>query len=141
MEGALAPVKPHHIFETVLYATDLAEVEQFYRDVIGLEVLGRGQAAAVFRCGEGVLLIFNPDVARRTGRGVPPHGAEGAGHIAFAMPVADLDRWREHFQASGVPIEMEVAWPEGGRSIYVRDPAGNSVELAPPTIWGGGWKF
>jgi len=88
----------------------------------------------------GVQEVFH-NVAQRPGRGVPSHGAQGAGHIAFAMPVADLDRWREHFQASGVPIEMEVAWPEGGRSIYVRDPAGNSVELAPPTIWGGGWKF
>jgi hypothetical protein len=36
-----------------------------------------------------------------------------------------------------VPIEREIEWDEGGTSIYVRDPAGNSVELAPPTIWGG----
>ena len=36
---------------------------------------------------------------------------------------------------------MEVPWPEGGRSIYFRDPAGNSLELAPPTLWGGGWDF
>jgi hypothetical protein len=36
-----------------------------------------------------------------------------------------------------VEIEREVDWDEGGTSLYVRDPAGNSVELAPPTIWGG----
>ena len=54
-------MRPGHIFETVLYGEDLAAMEQFYRDVIGLEVLGRGKAAAVFRCGDGVLLIFNPD--------------------------------------------------------------------------------
>ncbi len=134
-------MKARQIFETVLYARDLAAVEDFYRDAIGLEVLSRGKAVAVFRCGEGVLLIFDPAVTQRTGRGVPTHGTEGPGHIAFAMPDAELDRWREHLQARGVPIEMEVVWPEGGRSIYVRDPAGNSVELAPPTIWGGGWKF
>jgi hypothetical protein len=28
-----------------------------------------------------------------------------------------------------------VEWPGGGRSIYFRDPAGNSVELGTPAIW------
>ena len=35
----------------------------------------------------------------------------------------------------GVAIEAEVEWPSGGRSLYFRDPAGNVVELAPPTLW------
>jgi catechol 2,3-dioxygenase-like lactoylglutathione lyase family enzyme len=26
--------------------------------------------------------------------------------------------------------------PRGGRSFYFRDPAGNSLELATPRIWG-----
>ncbi|MDQ3546548.1 MAG: glyoxalase/bleomycin resistance/extradiol dioxygenase family protein, partial [Verrucomicrobiota bacterium] len=43
--------------------------------------------------------------------------------------------WRERLQEAGVAIESEVEWPEGGRSLYFRDPAGNSVELAPPTLW------
>jgi hypothetical protein len=29
-----------------------------------------------------------------------------------------------------------VRWPRGGRSLYVRDPGGNSIELASPRIWG-----
>jgi hypothetical protein len=37
----------------------------------------------------------------------------------------------------GVAIEKEIDWQEGGASLYLRDPAGNSIELAPPTIWGG----
>lgn len=138
MPGAM---KARAIFETVLYATDIDRAEEFYRRVFGLEVLRRGAAAVVFRCGAGVLLIFDADAARRPGRPVPSHGSEGAGHVAFSMPDAEIESWREHLKANSVPIEMEVAWPEGGRSIYVRDPAGNSVELAPPTIWGGGWQF
>ena len=134
-------MKARGIFETVLYAKDLDAAEAFYRTVFGLEVLWRGAAAVVFRCGAGVLLVFNPEVTRRPGRGVPSHGAEGAGHVAFSMPDEELDSWRAHLNAQGVPIEMEVSWPEGGRSLYVRDPAGNSVELAPPTLWGGGWRF
>ncbi len=35
---------------------------------------------------------------------------------------------------------MEVNWDQGGTSLYFRDPAGNSIELAPPTLWGG-WEF
>ena len=134
-------MKAGGVFETVLYARDLDAAEDFYRRVFGLEVLGRAAVAVVFRCGSGVLLVFNPDLTRRPGRGVPSHGAEGAGHIAFAMPDSELESWRDHLYAQSVPIEMEVTWPEGGRSLYVRDPAGNSVELAPPTLWGGGWQF
>jgi catechol 2,3-dioxygenase-like lactoylglutathione lyase family enzyme len=129
------------IFETVLYARDLAGAERFYRDVFGLEVLERWEVLVAFRCGPGVLLVFNPDLARRPDRGVPSHGGDGPGHVAFAMPLGEADEWKRRFAALGVDIEMEVEWPEGGRSLYVRDPAGNSVELAPPTLWGGGWRF
>jgi hypothetical protein len=34
-------------------------------------------------------------------------------------------------------VEREVGWPDGSSSLYVCDPAGNSVELAPPSLWGG----
>ena len=29
-------------------------------------------------------------------------------------------------------------WPNGARSLYFRDPAGNSVEIAEPRLWFGG---
>ena len=43
--------------------------------------------------------------------------------------------WREHLERSGIVIEADVVWPSGGESLYIRDPAGNSVELASPSIW------
>jgi catechol 2,3-dioxygenase-like lactoylglutathione lyase family enzyme len=41
----------------------------------------------------------------------------------------------------GVPIELETDWPRGGKSLYFRDPAGNSVELITRGLWGlsDGW--
>jgi hypothetical protein len=42
---------------------------------------------------------------------------------------------------AAIPIEREVEWEEGGHSIYFRDPAGNVVELAPPSLWGGDWRY
>lgn len=33
-------------------------------------------------------------------------------------------------------IEADFFWPNGARSIYFRDPSGNSIEFAEPSIWG-----
>ena len=52
------------------------------------------------------------------------------------MAEAALDDWRQHLEAAGIAIEQTVDWPRGGRSFYFRDPAGNSLELATPKIWG-----
>ena len=128
------------VLETCLYATDLEAAERFYTTVLGLDVLSRVPGRHVFfRCGPGVFLIFNPEQTRAeeaTGNSVPPHGTEGPGHMAFAVPDRELDAWRDRLKAHGVEIEVEVEWPRGGYSLYFRDPAGNSIELAPPGIWG-----
>ena len=134
-------IRPSRIFETVLYAEDLAAAEQFYRNAVGLEVIRRGDLAVVFRCGGGVLLIFDPRKSRVPARDVPSHGSSGVGHIAFAAKPEELNAWRKQLREAGIPIELEMDWEEGGCSIYFRDPAGNVVELAPPTLWGGGWQF
>jgi catechol 2,3-dioxygenase-like lactoylglutathione lyase family enzyme len=134
-------MQPSKIFETVLYAEDLAAAERFYHEALGPEVIVRNDLTVAFRCGAGVLLIFDPRKSGAPGRDVPSHGTTGVGHIAFAAKQEELDAWREQLRQAGVPIEGEVDWDEGGHSIYFRDPAGNVVELAPPTIWGGGWKF
>lgn len=130
------------VLESCLYAADLAAAERFYRDVLGLEPLSHEPGRHVFfRCGEGVLLIFNPERTGTeqsfvNGAPIPLHGSTGPGHLAFRANEADLPAWRAHLSASGVEIESEVTWPTGGASIYFRDPAGNSLELATPGIWG-----
>jgi catechol-2,3-dioxygenase len=118
----------------VLYAQDLAEAATFYQGVLGLEMLRQHELVLVFDCGPGVLLIFDPEKARQPSRNVPSHGTEGAGHLAFSIQSADIDAWREHLVRNGIEIEMEI---DRGRaySIYFRDPAGNSLELATPGLW------
>lgn len=136
--GANAP-RTHGVLETCIYADDLAAAERFYHDVLGLEPFARSAGRHVFfRAGDGVFLVFDPAATRQAVGEVPAHGpAAGAGgHVAFAVRESELDRWRAALRAHGVAIEAEVTWPRGGRSIYVRDPAGNSVELATPRIWG-----
>ena len=133
-------MKATRIFETVIYADDLAAAERFYTEVLGLEKYSGFGVAVSFRTAFGVLLIFDPVKASLPGRDVPSHGARGPGHLAFAAHPDELDGWREQLKAHDVAIEMEVNWEQGGTSIYFRDPAGNSIELAPPTLWGG-WAF
>lgn len=123
--------------EFALYGPDIQALARFYNDVFGLEVILRAADRLIaLRCGHSTLLLFDPAVTRENGP-VPAHGADGPGHIAFVIEDGERDAWRTHLQRHGVEIEREMEWDEGGVSIYVRDPAGNSVELAPPTIWGG----
>lgn len=134
---AVPPTPVTGILETCLYATDLDAAADFYERVIGLEVLSRERGRHVFfRCGRGVFLLFDPVRTREAAGGVPVHGATGAGHVAFAVPAESMDGWRDRLRDAGVAIESEVTWPGGGESIYLRDPVGNSIELATRSIWG-----
>ena len=130
------------VLESCLYAEELESIEPFYRDVIGLEFISRERGRHVFfRCGESVVLFFNPQHTSTQqssidGAVIPLHGAHGAGHLAFRIFGEELISWREHLMKYSIIIESEVSWPTGGQSIYFRDPAGNSIELATPGIWG-----
>ena len=132
---------PLRLLETALYAADLEAAEGFYSGVLGLEVVVRVAGRHVFfRCGPGMLLVFDP---ARTAGGpapgalpVPAHGAAGPGHVCFAADGPALDAWLGRLEAAGVAVEADFRWPNGARSIYVRDPAGNSVEFAEPALWG-----
>ncbi len=129
------------VLETALYATDLDAAERFYTSALGLTVYAHVPGRHVFfRVGQGMFLVFNPAATEipppaSAPLQVPTHGARGPGHAAFAIPMAEVDAWRERLEESGVAIEAEVTWPGGGRSLYFRDPAGNSVELATPSLW------
>lgn len=130
------------VVETAIYVDDLDAAERFYGEVLGLPVIRREEGRHVFfRVGDtGVLLAFCPSATLK-GDILPPHGASGPGHFALGIDRRALDAWRERLTGHGVTIEQEVEWPSGGRSIYFRDPAGNSAELVTPGIWDlpSGW--
>jgi catechol 2,3-dioxygenase-like lactoylglutathione lyase family enzyme len=129
------------LLEAAVYVDDLDSAAEFYGGLLGLEVVIRHDPRHVFfRCGDGIVLCFVAAETRQPpGEGslpVPPHGAEGPGHICFKAEGAALDDWRARLEAAGVDIESDFHWPNGARSVYVRDPAGNSVEFAEPKLWG-----
>jgi catechol 2,3-dioxygenase-like lactoylglutathione lyase family enzyme len=128
-------LRVNNVYETVLYANDLEQAETFYQEVLGLQLIRKMSVGLAFDCGPGVLLIFDPVKASKPGRDVPSHGPQGDGHIAFGVPLEQMDAWREHLAQAGVAIEKDVNWGGSSQSIYFRDPAGNSLELATPTLW------
>lgn len=134
---------PIAILESSLYADDLDACEAFYRDVLGLAVQGKVPGRHVFfQCDGQMLLLFSATATAKVSASptlpVPPHGAHGPGHVCFRATAAEIDQWRRRLQAHGVTIESDFVWPSGGRSIYFRDPAGNSLEFAEAKIWGIG---
>jgi catechol 2,3-dioxygenase-like lactoylglutathione lyase family enzyme len=125
------------ILETCLYVDDLARAEMFYEQVLGLEVESRQDGRHVFfRCGQQMLLLFNPLVSREANDKFPGHGSFGPGHMAFAVAESQVAAWGERLAGHGVGIERVIDWPGGGKSLYFRDPSGNSLELVTPRIWG-----
>jgi catechol-2,3-dioxygenase len=131
-----------NVVETAIYVDDLGRAEMFYRDVLGLDpIVHEAGRHVFFRVGkEDVLLVFNPETTLK-GDELPSHGAHGSGHLAMGIPHDSLDAWRERLRSHRVAIEAEHTWPRGGHSLYFRDPAGNSVELITPGLWGlaSGW--
>jgi catechol 2,3-dioxygenase-like lactoylglutathione lyase family enzyme len=140
-EGTMTRPELDGTLESALYATDLAAAERFYGTILGLDVIARQEGRHVFfAVGRSVLLIFNPDATDHPPAAdarfpVPGHGARGAGHYCFSVAGPALDATRAHLEAHGMEIEADFCWPGGARSIYVRDPAGNSVEFAETALW------
>ncbi len=133
---------PSAVLESALYVTDLGAAESFYRDILRLSVIARVDGRHVFfRCGQGVLLLFDAEATKQPPAPgaklpVPPHGTTGQGHLCFAAEAEEIDDWKRNLVKQGVTIEADFEWPSGGRSIYFRDPSGNSIEFAEPRIWG-----
>lgn len=142
MAGEDERLQVRGIIETTLGCPDLNAAEAFYTDVLGFEVFAKDEGRHLFfRCGDGMFLLFNPrhtsvNVTEVAGARMPLHGTTGAGHVAFRAPEAEIDRWKRHLLEHEVEIESEIDWPEGGRSIFFRDPAGNCLEFTTPITWG-----
>lgn len=130
---------PQAILETVIYASDLEAAERFYRDVFGLEVVRKlPQQFVFFRCGQQMLLIFNPEKSSEANPAnpVPRHGATGRGHFCFRVEnKTEVDKWRDHFLSLGLEVEHYQRWNNGSHSVYIRDPNGNSVEVGEAGLW------
>lgn len=118
------------VAEAVLYVDDLQEATRFYSEVLGLPLTASFKDASFLQTGRAsTLIVFDRQRLGERTSVIPDHGAEGAVHVALAIPREQMDAWRSRLEAHDVEIEHEQDWSQGTHSIYFRDPAGNSVEL------------
>jgi catechol 2,3-dioxygenase-like lactoylglutathione lyase family enzyme len=126
------------VLETSLYVSELERSRLFYTGLFGFRVLVQDERlCALDVCGRQVLLLFVKDAAAMTTPGgtIPSHHGDGHLHLAFAIGRDELDPWERRLKQDQIPIESQVQWPRGGRSLYFRDPDGHLVELATPGLW------
>ena len=124
------------VLETTLYHDDAREaIERFYGEILGLPAVAGWPDGVAFRVGAGVLLLFDRGrLAERPGP-IADHGASGPGHACLQAAAGEYERWREHFAAAGVAIVHDHDWGGNGRSFYIKDPAGNLLEVADRDFW------
>lgn len=136
------PPKLDRVLETALYVDDLPRARAFYEGILGLEPIYSDDRLCAYAIGAAsVLLLFVRGAtvagADTDGGFIPGHDGSGPLHYAFAVDAAEIEPWRKHLVAHGVPIESEVRWAEDIVSLYFRDPDGHLGELATPGIWPG----
>ena len=135
-----SPSPISRVVETAVYVSDLGQSRELYCAVLGAHGQLHTPPHHPRRIrGEIVLRQFQRGATQEPlqtpGGVVPPHGADGVQHFAFAIAPNALASWREHLTGAGIKIESEVRWPRGGRSLYLRDPDNHSVELITPGLW------
>jgi catechol 2,3-dioxygenase-like lactoylglutathione lyase family enzyme len=124
------------VLESCLYAEDLEAASRFYEGALGLSRISMDPERHLFlRCDESVLLIFRASKTQIPDAEVPPHGAFGPGHLAFAASRPEIEVWRKRLESAGVDIIQTVDWSNGAKSIYFNDPAGNVLEFAMTKLW------
>ncbi len=129
------------VLETALYVNDLAAANSFYGDLLGLTKIAEvPDRHMFFQVADAVLLLFDPAATQLPTRSntlpVPNHGAIGEGHVCFRATNSQIDTWKDVFQSQAIEIEADFNWPNGARSLYIRDPSRNSIEFAEPKLWG-----
>jgi catechol 2,3-dioxygenase-like lactoylglutathione lyase family enzyme len=116
----------------VLTTSDLERCLEFYARVLGMTIerYGAGRIALVF--GPHKLNVHPPGFNASIKARVPTPGSLDLCFLADRP----LDEVIAHLQACGVPIEEGPSERTGARfrirSVYVRDPDGNLVEISEP---------
>jgi catechol-2,3-dioxygenase len=119
--------------EVALRVRDLDRMQDFYQNVIGLELLRRFDRAAFFRLAEGfgghtqVLALF--DRASDAGYAGLNPATTTVDHLAFEIELADFERERRRLADQGLAVTTAQHGWVHWRSLYVDDPEGNMVEL------------
>jgi catechol 2,3-dioxygenase len=114
---------------------DLERSLSYYREAIGLDVLGRENGAARLGAGGRELLVLVEEPGAR-----PALGHTGLYHFALLLPERrDLASWLAHVVRDRVPL-VGLSDHFVSEAIYLSDPDGHGIEVywdRPREVWEG----
>lgn len=114
----------------VIHVTNWERSNQFYRDVLGAQLIARGNATWAYRFGAEQLNVHGPGVNGGPLARVPV--APGNSDLCFEWS-GPIDGAIAHLRGHGVAVEEGPVQRNGakgpGRSVYFRDPDGSLMEL------------
>jgi glyoxylase I family protein len=126
-------LKVRGVDHLVLRARDLAAMERFYVEVLGLAVERRQDRIGLVQLRAGAQLIDLVDAAGMIGGGAAPAEAgRNLDHLCLNLDDFDLAAVIAHLEAHGVAVgESGRRYGAGGFgvSVYLTDPEGNGLEL------------
>ena len=124
------PFALESIEHVLLLVQDMDTALKFYENVLGAEIERRLPHYAMAELRAGVSHIDLVDTAASEGRwALPPVvGGRNIDHIALRIGDCDEHALRRHLAAHAVSI-VEEREEGDDLSIYIRDPAGNVIEL------------
>ena len=136
MDKRERPIKA--LDEIVIRARNIKAMQEFYENVLGLELLQQYDDAVFFRIAQGYeglnqsLVLFTESAGsdhksrQYTGLDIEKTSLH---HMAFAIDLSDYHTELDRLQALGLDVETQVHEWVHYRSLYVCDPDGNVVEL------------
>ena len=116
----------------VIHVSDWERSNAFYRDVLGAELIDKGDGGPTrhYRLGDQQLNVHGPGVDPHPVARVPV--APGNSDLCFVWD-GPIESAKTHLEEHGIEIEEGPVTRYGGRgrgtSVYFRDPDGSLLEL------------
>lgn len=136
------PFKIRNLGEIAIRCFDMDAMFEFYRDIVGLEVLSdtREVGIAFFRICPGfgghttVLALFHATAGRanlhRQETVAPGTGAKSSlHHLALTVAYDEQEAVKLWLEKNSVDYHVQIFGWIGWRGIFVTDPEGNTVEF------------
>jgi catechol-2,3-dioxygenase len=114
---------PDHVAVVSLWAENVPVLAHFYRDVVGLPLLGHHGHRPHFDLGHGLYLVIVE------GQPAPAQEPGGSRFPALAFAVTNLAQAVEHLESHNVELPWGIEAGPMGNWVRFYDPAGNLIEF------------
>ena len=131
------------IDHVVFLVDDMERALQFYTQVLG-SVPGYSYPSLGMEqvwCGSALIVLWDITHPGAAGAVPPVAGGRNVDHVCIATSPVAPEAMRAHLAAQGVALEREATHGGArgmGRSFYIRDPFGNTLEIKGPAEYPDG---